>query len=242
VGGERTVIGYAVELMRRLGILQSEIPDLVLAGTLAVVEANRMWQRNVVDLLRGSINQASREVIDAIIRTDEGLGWSWEQPYRGDNDFQWCGAFAAWCWAKAGMRLDVRKNYLASTYRLDRFARYQPINERVKNERPKLGPYRTLIELDEFSKGRDVPFRAGDIMTIGSVSSVYGQHICIVESYDANADLVCTIEGNGGGELPGGSRGQGIVRGKRQVGLRPGQPPTVYHARRLIRPAPSDLT
>jgi hypothetical protein len=239
-GGE--VIGYAVELMRRLGIIQSEIPDLVLAGTLAVVEANRMWQRNVVDLPRGVIDPVSRQTIDAIIRTDDGLGWSWESPYRGDNDFQWCGAFAAWCWAKAGMPLATRRDYFASNYRLDRWARYQPINERTKNAKPKEGPYRTLVELDEFSKGRNVGFRAGDIMTIGSVASVYGQHICVVESYDANADLVCTIEGNGGGELRDGSRGQGIVRGKRQVGLRPGQPPTVYHARRLIRPAPHDLS
>ncbi len=213
------------------------------AGQAAVAEAKRLWQTDIIDPKRGAKGY-DREInaIDAFIRGTGGLGWTWEDRYAGDGDFEWCGAFAAWCWAKGGLAAGVRYNFLSSTYRLDRYARYKQANERVPNPKPATGPYRMIIDLHEHSV-RDVRFsdgtapRAGDILMIGL--SGYGQHICLVDHYDAMSGVFHTIEGNGTGIGPRGNRMQGIVRGERLLGSNPGR--TVFHGRRLIRVAPHDL-
>jgi hypothetical protein len=164
-------------------------------------------------------------MIDSFIR--RGLGWTWEPPYKGDGDFEWCGAFVAYCWLS--IKPVLRKTYFASTYRLDRYARYASVNGK-----PNRGSGRLLAELDERSTELPWEPRAGDILTIGPVGSGYGKHICLVESY---ADGVFkTIEGNGTGLAPSGQRWQGVVRGERKLGG------SGWHARRLIRPSAEDLT
>ncbi len=75
----------------------------------------------------------------------------------------------------------------------------------------------------------------GDILMIGDGSPKFGDHICLVESFDPDRHTFATLEGNGIGIGPDGKRRQGVVRGVRHLGG------SGYCARRLIRPAPGDL-
>jgi hypothetical protein len=227
--------------------------DLAAAGQRAVDRAAVMWQAGVYDPRRVDTSKDAercRGVIDTFIRSD--LGWTWEPPYKGDGDYEWCGAFAAFAWI--AVRPELRKTYFASTYRLDRYARYASVNGERNG-----GTGRLLAELDENSRdvggfiqtnlnGRTQSIgwapRPGDILTIGPVGSGYGKHICLVESY---ADGVfSTIEGNGTGLAPNGQRWQGVVRGRRYLGKEHIGPDGTkvradWHARRLIRPSAEDL-
>lgn len=213
------------------GWLAERRPDLATAGQSAIATASIEWSKAIYDPRRTDNTTdatASKTEITGYIH--DGLGWTWEPRYAGDGDFEWCGAFASFCWLPICAAL--RKTYFASTYRLDRYARYGSVNGE-KNPRPALGPWRLLAELDEHSVTLPFVPRAGDILLIGPAGSGYGKHICLVESY---ADGVfSTIEGNGNGRAPNGKIWQGVVRGKRKLGG------DGWHARRLIRPAPSDL-
>lgn len=221
--------------------------DLELAGRLAVVEAKRLWLRGVIDPPTGAAaHAASRAVIDALIRSRDGLGWTWEAPYQHDGDFEWCGTLAAWAWRAAGVRLPLRQKYFASTYRLDRYGRYAPVDADTANPRPADAPRRWLA-LDEHAGpaqawfADDDPPRAGDILLVGPTRGDYGKHICLVERFDAEAGVFTTLEGNGTGLLPDGTRAHGIIRTRRAIGLGPDDPPTRYHPRRLLRPSVHDL-
>lgn len=220
--------------------------DLIAAGQRALMEADRLWRRDIIDPPRGATSsqaKASLAAIDEMIRGADGLGWTWLTPYEGDGRFEWCGAYVASCWATAGLRLELRRDFYASTFRLDCYARYL-VATGPKNPKPAMGPYRMIIDLNEKSRG-DLRFddgtapRAGDILMIGPVGSGPGKHITLVETY--NAGTFSTVEGNSVGIGPKGDRRQGVIRNFRQLGLRVGQAPTTYHARRLIRPAPADL-
>jgi len=217
------------------------------AGEIALYEAKRVWLGRIVDPPTSGPEYAdSRTIIDRMIRTPDGLDWSWLAPYVKNGDYEWCGAFASYGWAAAGVAEHWRKYFFSSTFRLDQWARYRPF-EHTENPKPKDGPYRQLIELDETSGPRDAAFgpgdwpRAGDILLVGGQKTGYGRHVTLVESYDLVTGWFTTIEGNGTAAWPNGRRMHGVVRGRRQVGLANGAPPTTYHARRLIRPAPSDL-
>jgi hypothetical protein len=217
------------------------------AGLIALYTAKRAWLDEIIDPPDASpAYAASRAAIDAMIRTPDGLDWSWSTPYVHDGDYQWCGAFASFAWRAAGVARSWRYTFFSSTFRLDAWARYQPFQHEA-NARPATGPYRRLCELDERSRPEDAAFgpgdgpRAGDILLVGGEHPAYGQHVTIVESYDATAGVFTTIEGNGTGAWPSGRRVQGVVRASRPVGVGPGEPPTRYHAHRLIRPALADL-
>ncbi len=222
-----TLLGWFNEAVSRLVI--KPVPDLAAAGRKAVAHAGALWSLDIFDPRQSdhSISAlASKHEINCMIHS-AGLGWTWEPTYAGDGDFEWCGAFAAACWT--AIRPELRKTYFASTYRLDRYARYGSVNGE-KNQ----GSGRLIAELNEHSTSLPWEPRAGDILTIGPVGSGYGKHICLVESY---ADGVfSTIEGNGTGLGPHGERQQGVVRGRRALGGA-----GVWHARRLIRPSVSDL-
>jgi hypothetical protein len=209
-------------------------PDLAQCGKTVISVATEQWADGIADPRQADdsiIGRTQKGSIDRYIR--DGLGWTWEPRSRGDGSFEWCGAFAAWCWSHVGLNAEARKTYWASTYRLDRWARYESVNGK-QNKKPKAGPHRLLAELDERSTVLPFEPQAGDVLLIGPQGSGYGKHICLVESY---ADGVfSTIEGNGTGRAPNGKIWQGVVRGKRKLG---GEG---WHARRLIRPAPSDLT
>jgi peptidoglycan hydrolase-like protein with peptidoglycan-binding domain len=212
---------------------QSLDEQLAQAGRQAILNAASWWQRDIYDPAaddKSVAANASRKAIDLMIQT--GLRWTWEPPYAGDGSFEWCGAFAALCWN--GIRASLRRDFYASTYRLDRYASYQPI-ENAQNPRPTQGPYRQIVYLDE--KSRSLPFtpREGDIILIGPAGSGYGKHICLVEKYDAVKRVFHTYEGNGTGTGPNGERQHGVIRGIRALDG------SGWHVRRLIRPSALDL-
>lgn len=217
------------------------------AGRIALCEAKRRWLTNIADLpAQGTPDyERDRLAIDQMIRTPLGLNWDWEPPYH--RTFQWCGAAASSWWRAAGLKLALRRTFFASTYRLDRWARYQPFDPTTPNPRPPTGPYRMILDLTERSTPKDLempdgtPVRAGDLVLVGMVDTAYGTHITVAERVDAATGVITTIEGNGTGASPTGVRQHGVVRATRPVGLGAAQPPTTYHVRRVIRPALADL-
>jgi hypothetical protein len=204
-------------------------PDrLETEGRNALARAVQEWNGEVYDPAKSADGPHARDSKSAISGyIQHGLGWTWEPPYAGDGDFEWCGAFAAYCWLS--IKPALRKTYFASTYRLDRFARYGSVNGE-KNK----GSGRLLAELGEHSKSLPWEPRAGDILLIGPAGSGYGKHICLVESFSKG--VFYTLEGNGTGLAPNGKRWQGVVRGERKLGG------DGWHARRLIRPSVEDLS
>lgn len=244
---------YAAWLAQRATALTSALATavggdaLAVAGQVALATAKALWLRTVVDPPDASERYAaSRAVVDALIRSDDGLGWSWENPYRRNGDYAWCGSLAAWGWRAAGVPVALRRRYFASTYRLDRYARYRATGDEAPPQAPP-DARRLLVELDEDAGPADAVFhdgsepRAGDILLVGGERTGYGKHICLVEAYDVATGLFTTIEGNGTGASPRGGRIHGIVRTQRPVGLGRDEPRTRYHARRLIRPSVHDL-
>ena len=200
------------------------------AGVEAIETALRWWKDDIYDPKRSDTSieaEYSASIIDTFIRN--GLGWGWEPPYEGDGDFEWCGAFAATCWA--AVKPELRKAYFSSTYRLDRYAKYRSAFGE-KNE----GSGRLVLDLDENTNVREFPSKwqvmPGDILLVGRAG--YGSHICLVESYDAEGGVFSTVEGNGVGKGPNGERQHGVVRAKRILAAE-------YGARRIIRPSAEDL-
>ena len=243
---------YAAVLAERQKGLLDRAPTsadpLADAGWIAVCEAKRTWLRDIVDLPPAGTPAfaASQPLIEQMIRGEIGLGWSWiDPPYH--RNFEWCGAFASYAWRAAGLGLPSRYTYFASTFRLDCWGHYKPF-EKTPNPRPASGVPRKIVELDESSGplqahfGDGDPPRAGDILMVGGVNTAYGKHVTIVESYDTKTGVFTTLEGNATGAGPSGATRHGVIRGRRPVGLAKGAPVTTYHARRLIRPALSDLT
>ncbi len=222
-------------------------PDelLRLAGERAVRRLIDLWSLDVFDPKASDKSEAAernRKLIDAIVRSDAGAGWNWLDPYRGDGapgNPEWCGMTAAFGYG-AELPLDTRRTWFPSCYRLDRWARYEALDDKHPNKKPAQGPYRMLCELDEHSTPKDLTFtpRAGDIAIVGDGRPVWGDHVTMVVSYDASTGTLHTIEGNGSGMFSNGTRGHGIVKGTRPIGARRGH---TYIARRLIRLAPNDL-
>jgi len=220
---------------------------LVELGQAVVCSAKIVWLTNIID--GKAPNAESRVAITEMINSVRGLGWAWEASYTGDGDFEWCGAFAAYVWARSGIRLAIRKTYFASTYRLDRWARYMRVDTSIPNPRPSVtqADPRMIINLDETARPNDAKMpdgslpRAGDIVMVGGVNTGPGKHITIVESFDPKSGVFTTIEGNGFGLLPSGSPAQGVIRATRRVGLSAGAKPSTYFVRRIIRPSLHDV-
>ncbi len=205
------------------------------AGELAVAEAVRLWSSDIYDPSRSDKSERAnrcRAAIDSMLRA---CGWSWEIPYLGNGQVEWCGIFAGTCWRAAGIDIQWLATYFASTYRLDTWASYQTFDAAHTNHKPTTGPFRLMASLDSMSTS--IPFepQAGDILTVGDGSPPYGDHITIVVSYDPVRRVFSTISGNGGGIGPDGKRREGVVRADFKLGG-PG-----YCARRLIRLGASDL-
>lgn len=206
------------------------------AASQALVAAQSLWRQDIYDPAKSDTTldaDRCRGAIDGMIR--QGLLWTWEPPYAGDGTFEWCGAFVASVWKS--VKPSLRQSFYASTYRLDRYARYLPIDS-ASNPKPASGPYRQIVDLDEKSTPSSLTFgvQAGDILLIGP-NPGYGQHICFVESFDPTTRMFATYEGNGTGTGPNGERQQGVVRGQRALGGTTGS----WCARRLIRISPQDL-
>jgi hypothetical protein len=225
--------------------------SVVAAGKIVVWELLKIWLTDIVDLPPKTSTSYTKcqATIDQMIRTHFGLNWTWEEPY--DGSYEWCGAFCSRGWSVGNIPLNMRRDCFSSTLRLDRWARYRPNNNGGPNPPPADGvPRRTIISLDEhstvWSLGSFVP-QAGDILLVGPTKTGssgpfldYGRHITVVERFDPKTGMFWTVEGNGSGLGPLGQRQQGVIRATRPLGLS-GQSPSTYHARRLIRVAPSDI-
>jgi hypothetical protein len=232
---------------RQAGLLARQDRTLEDAGVIAVCEAKLMWLQNIVDLPPAQTEafEICRKAIDDMIRTKKGLDWTWQSEYR--SNYEWCGAFASFAWRAAGLKRDLRYHFWSSTYRLDLFGHYKPFDTTANPKPPAGQPRRQIVELDEQSGPQDARFafddppRAGDILLVGGKHTAYGKHVTVVESFDEATGVFTTLEGNATGAGPSGGIRHGVIRHKRAVGLAPSLPSTTYHARRLIRPAPSDL-
>lgn len=221
------------------------------AGAMALAKAIELFNLDVWDPSARDhrpIAERWRDTITELIGGDgkgNGLGWGWEGRYAGDGDFEWCGAFAARCWQAGGLSVLARRESWASCYRLQRWAKYRPISDRkpapVEIEQLFESP-RLCVAFDERGvMPAKLEVRPGDVLIVGGVGTGPGKHITIIERFDPSSGMFHTYEGNAGGTGPDGKRRQGIVRAVRPLGLPSGKPPSTYHARWLIRPAPSDL-
>jgi hypothetical protein len=213
---------------------------LVAAGERAVTEAERMWALDVIDPQsddRSKRAAMSRAVIDDCLRA---AGWSWQVPYKGDGQVEWCGIYAAACWRAAGINPKWLATFWASTYRLDLWVRYKAFENKTAGTRPAAGG-RMLIDLDRNStpghaKYADgTPPRAGDVCIVGDGTPAVGDHITLVMSFDARTGIVKTISGNGGGIGPDGKRRHGIVKTDYHIGG------SGFRVMRFIRPGADDL-
>jgi len=211
-------------------------------GQVALDQALALWAEGIFDPWRGATSEAAvqaRGRIQGFI--SHGLWWG--DVYTGDGDFEWCGAFAAACWGVAGLKLEVRKDWFASTYRLNNYAAYRPLvfpKRTVPNPRPLVGPWRLRVDLNDVAhaatladKRHTLPLvLPGDILLVGDKRG-YGSHITLVESFDPKTGVFKTVSGNGVGALgPARVRGQGVVKKNYTLGKGP---------RVLIRPSSTDL-
>lgn len=231
--------------MSREQALDANLAD---QGVLAVYEIKKLWLTKVLDLPDPNSADYARcqDLIDRLIRTELGLDWSWESEYR-QNKFKWCGSGPAYGYRK-GIAAATRQKWFASNYRFDRFFHYQPMDA-TPNPKPATGPYRMVLELDEGSTGKDCVFadgskpRAGDIALIGPHGTAYGMHITTIEQYieTPRSTTITTLEHNGTGYWPDGTRRHGIIRAVRAIGAAVPET-TQYIVRRIGRLAPHDFS
>lgn len=147
-------------------------------GAVALARALVEWQRGISEA-------TGKATIDAYIRSPAGLGWSWEEVYEKNGQFQWCGAFAAFAWG--AVKLALRKEHFASTYRLKRWAR----------------------DTARFLAPRELV--AGDVAIVGAANGKkWGDHVVIVEAIEA--EQIRTIEGNAVGLAPDGTTWEGVIK------------------------------
>lgn len=218
---------------------------LAAAGDIAVLEADRIWKLDIIDPPNSAqIHEFSRKTIDNFIRSTEGCGWGWDAPYQyNHHGREWCTAFVMWCWARGGLELSPTRTVGGmSTWRLDCWARYQPVlgNPTGKEPGAPVVP-RMIIDLNEHSTAMDARFpdgtipRAGDILLVGDGTPRYGDHGTLVRSFDPIVGVFDTFEGNATGIGPKGNKREGVIKATRYVGGRG------FAARRVIRPSLADL-
>ena len=131
--------------------------------------------------------------IDAYIKSSEGIGWSWVEPYTKNGQFAWCGAFAAFCYTNVNMQ--TKKKIFPSCYRM--YSNWAKTSRKVSIE---------AIE-------------AGDIVVVfTSKRSVQGDHITLcVDASTAQDGYITTIEGNAHGTLGDGTNGEGVITRQREL-------------------------
>lgn len=153
--------------------------------------AREAIKRAEVELNRVVVDPCDR--INAYIRSAEGLGWSWVEPYTKNGEFAWCGAFASFCYTKVNS--NIRKKIFPSCYRL--YSNWAKTSRKIPIE--------------------DV--QAGDIVVIYTAKrSVQGDHITLCVDASTKKDgYIKTIEGNAKGELGNGEFGEGVVRQEREL-------------------------
>lgn len=130
--------------------------------------------------------------------------------YLADGDGEWCGMFAGWCHADAGLRMDVRRSFLPSCYRLGELVE----GRAVGGVKAPTGWER--VELKDRST-----VRPGDIYIVGEPMTD-GHHITIVVDVPPVTEYghhaVMTIGGNERGIGPnGGAPRQGVSKAIRRT-------------------------
>lgn len=145
----------------------------------------------------------------------DGLGWTWESPYRKNRDFEWCGAFVSFCFASL-VSLAIRKEHFASCYRLWRWSRKTP----------------------RFVKPQDIV--PGDIVIVGPAAGFrlwrrWGRHITLC--VERRSDAILTIEGNATGTLGNDTEGEGVVKQRRPFKARKAKTYRVLYG---VRPLQED--
>lgn len=200
----------APEVVKRL---REAIPPSGKAVTVALSE----WKRGVSE----PPGMGWRE-IDKYIRSADGLTWrsadesnlGADVAYTEDGQFKWCGAFVAYSQGKVGLARDIRRQHLASLYRLHRWAR---------------GTNR-MVPLEDI--------KPGDILGTGRLDGPdYGQHMALAVDRSRGGQ-VATVEGNAYGLSPTGDTHQGVSRLVRPLATHPSG--DVYHVLYAVRPLPSD--
>lgn len=210
---------------------------LRMLGEKAVERALELWTTDVYDPKTDDKKLDATRCKAMILKfIHEGLRWTWEDDYTGDGDFEWCLAFALFCWPE--LKESVRVVYGASTYRMDRCGAYRSAfgepNPAPSDEKRR----RLYMKCDGSTTVDDLAWepRAGDIALVGRAG--YGTHGVLVERFDKENGCLITIEGNADGEGPNGEQQEGVIRCERFFG---GHAPGAVHVRRVIRWGLDDL-
>lgn len=154
----------------------------------AIKRAQKEFDLNVTE--PGLNGDSSR--INFYIKSSHALGWNWEEDYKKNGQFSWCGAFAAYCYTS--LKFAIRQKILPSCYRL------------YNNW------YNTGRRVNEVC--------IGDIITVYTSSEQsphYGNHIVLALSLiDESGDFE-TLEGNAKGYGPNGDWREGVSRRTRNI-------------------------
>jgi hypothetical protein len=159
----------------------------------------------------------------------DGLLWGWaaRKPYR-NRSFAWCGAFAAYCWAMAGLLPKIRKRHFASKYRLWRWSgKHKPNARRIAPEDIEPGD---VVIVGKEPAPRSAP------RSVRKDRPIWGHHIVLAEKRTANG-WTC-IHGNGHGYISGHGYGEGVVRSEYPMAA---SNPHVYRILFGARPLVADL-
>lgn len=206
---------------------------------LAVQRAEFEWDLGVQD-------KANTEHFDRIqAYITDGVGD--RVKYTRNGKYQWCGAFAAWCYLGdnnvAGLHQQLLEALFQSTYRLWLYAHYRtdaniwPFGRVSVAGAPPVpvadwhGDEHRLVCVDPAKRLTFVP-DAGDIACVNrSKRGPWGKHIVLVVGYDSEKKTLQTIEGNARGRAPSGAKWEGVVRNDRSLAS------TAF----IVRPSPKDF-
>jgi hypothetical protein len=164
-----------------------------------VQAAEAVWATDVRDVKGSGVNVFITEIFDA-------CGWGkWlrgphggcPDGYTRPPDPDWCGLFVGYCGLHAGLKHDVARLVLPSTYRL--FAK----------------SFWEKAEVPKPQEGLRTPQR-GDIVVVGT-NPHYGAHITLCVDVEESLGVYYTIEGNGRGTFPDGSKGVGVIKRTRKI-------------------------
>ena len=201
---------------------ENPIVSSLTPAQVALATAEEEWLRGVREPEGTSANGTA----DILRYIKEGLRWNPPKDYK-DGTFHWCGAFAAYCYSKAGMHPDLRKFWMPSCNR-----QYYGHFERGHWPRKDNQSRVTYTDRDG---GEILP---GDIVMVGDASGKpSGSHITLC--HIVREDHIETFEGNAKGKLPGGRIAEGVIRQKRY--FKPGGPQGNYIIKWAWRPDPTDF-
>lgn len=154
----------------------------------AILRAKEEFERDVTE--PGLDGDSSR--IDVYIKSSSGIAWNWEEDYKKNGDFAWCGAYAAFCYTK--LKQHIRQKIFPSCYRL--------YNNWSNTSR------------------RSNEVCIGDVITVftsSKQSPIYGNHIVLASGLvDENGDFE-TLEGNAKGYGPNGDWREGVSKRTRNI-------------------------